>query len=51
MTAAGLDRTDAPRTRRRRRISGWHFVLAPIALVFLTPFLQMVMASLSPASA
>ncbi|MGC3993848.1 MAG: carbohydrate ABC transporter permease [Propionicimonas sp.] len=39
---------DAPR-RRRRRISGWHFVLAPIALVFLTPFLQMVTASLSPA--
>jgi multiple sugar transport system permease protein len=35
--------------RRRRRISGWHFVLAPIALLFLTPFVQMVLASLSPA--
>ncbi|MGC3954780.1 MAG: carbohydrate ABC transporter permease [Propionicimonas sp.] len=35
--------------RRRRRISGWHFVLAPLALIFLTPFAQMVLASLSPA--
>lgn len=35
--------------RRRRRLSGWHFVLAPIALLFLTPFAQMVLASLSPA--
>ncbi len=43
-----LTRTEVPR-RRRRRIDPWHFVLAPIALVFLTPFLQMVMASLSPA--
>lgn len=34
---------------RRRRISGWHFVLAPLALIFLTPFAQMVLASLSPA--
>lgn len=35
--------------RRRTRISGWHFVLAPIALLFLTPFVQMLLASLSPA--
>jgi multiple sugar transport system permease protein len=35
--------------QRRRRISGWHFVLAPLALIFLTPFAQMVLASLSPA--
>ncbi len=35
--------------RRRRRISGWHFVLAPIALLFMTPFVQMLLASLSPA--
>ncbi|MEA4942800.1 MAG: carbohydrate ABC transporter permease [Propionicimonas sp.] len=35
--------------RRRRRISGWHFVLAPLALIFLIPFLQMLLASLSPA--
>ncbi|MCW4457470.1 carbohydrate ABC transporter permease [Microbacterium sp. MPKO10] len=39
----------APRKRRRRRISGWHFVLAPIALVFVIPFVQMIMAALSPA--
>ncbi|MCB0910489.1 MAG: carbohydrate ABC transporter permease [Propionibacteriaceae bacterium] len=49
MTTAELDRTEAPQRRRRRRINPWHFVLAPIALVFLTPFLQMVLASLSPA--
>ncbi len=36
--------------RRRRGMSGWHFVLAPIALLFVIPFAQMVMASLSPAS-
>jgi len=35
--------------RRRARFSGWHFVLAPIALLFLTPFVQMLLASLSPA--
>lgn len=35
--------------RKRRRISGWHLVLAPVALLFLTPFAQMVLASLSPA--
>lgn len=35
--------------RRSRRMSGWHFVLAPIALLFVIPFAQMVMASLSPA--
>ncbi|MBH0082672.1 carbohydrate ABC transporter permease [Salinibacterium sp. SWN167] len=37
------------RTPRRRRMSGWHFVLAPIALLFLLPFVQMFMASVSPA--
>lgn len=36
--------------RRRRRMSGWHFVLVPLALLFVTPFAQMVLASLSPAS-
>ena len=40
--------TPAP-ARKRRRISGWHLVLAPVALLFLTPFAQMVLASLSPA--
>ena len=40
---------DAPRGRRRR-LSGWHFVLIPIALLFVIPFLQMILASLSPAA-
>lgn len=35
--------------RRRRRLSGWHFVLLPIAILFLIPFVQMVLASFSPA--
>lgn len=41
----------APRTRRRRRLpfSGWHFFLLPTALLFVVPFAQMVLASLSPA--
>ncbi|GAB2529650.1 carbohydrate ABC transporter permease [Paramicrobacterium agarici] len=43
-------RTAAPARRRRRTLSGWHFVLAPIALVFVVPFVQMIMAALSPAS-
>lgn len=37
------------RPRRRRGFSGWHLVLAPIALLFVIPFAQMVLASLSPA--
>jgi len=37
-------------TRRRRpRLSGWHFVLMPLALLFMTPFVQMLLAALSPA--
>jgi len=44
---AGVDEV-AP-TRRRRRISGWHFVLAPLALLFMTPFVQMLLAALAPA--
>ncbi|MFF1634549.1 carbohydrate ABC transporter permease [Leifsonia sp. NPDC058248] len=35
--------------RRRRRLSGWHFVLFPIAILFLVPFVQMALASFSPA--
>ncbi|QNO37697.1 carbohydrate ABC transporter permease [Protaetiibacter sp. SSC-01] len=31
------------------RFSPWHFVLAPIALIFVIPFAQMLLASLSPA--
>lgn len=33
-----------------KRLSGWHFVLMPIALLFLIPFLQMVLSSFAPAS-
>lgn len=36
--------------RQSRRISGWHYVLFPIALLFVIPFAQMVLASLSPAA-
>lgn len=42
-------KTGAP-PRRRKRFSGWHFVLAPIALIFVIPFAQMILASLSPAN-
>ena len=44
--------TDLVAPRRQRRmlpISGWHFALLPIALLFLIPFLQMALASFSPA--
>ena len=37
------------RSKRRMRFSGWHFVLFPIAVLFLVPFLQMTLASFSPA--
>ncbi len=33
----------------KARFSMWHLVLAPIALVFVIPFAQMLLASLSPA--
>lgn len=39
-----------PRRRRRRRPSGWHLLLAPVALVFAIPFLQMLLASVTPSS-
>jgi len=38
-----------PRRRRRLPFSGWHFFLLPTALLFVVPFVQMVVASLSPA--
>ena len=41
--------TRGQKTRRRRGFSGWHFVLFPIALLFVIPFVQMLLASLSPA--
>ena len=37
---------EAPR-RRRRRPSGWHLVLIPIALVMATPLLWMLLTSIS----
>jgi multiple sugar transport system permease protein len=37
------------RSPRKHRLSAWHFVLMPIALLFLIPFLQMILASFSPA--
>jgi multiple sugar transport system permease protein len=43
--AAGGPPEAAPR-RRRRRFSPWHFLLAPVALVFLFPLIQLVMTSL-----
>ena len=36
--------------RRRRRPSGWHLVLVPVSILFAIPFVQMFMASVSPAA-
>lgn len=40
------------RTRRPRRLpfSKWHFLLAPVAVLFAIPFVQMFLTSVSPAS-
>lgn len=38
-----------PAKHHHRRFSAWHFVLAPIALIFVIPFAQMFLAALSPA--
>lgn len=43
------DRSSIAR-RKPRKISGWHFVLAPLALLFVLPFVQMLLAALSPQS-
>lgn len=40
---------EPPQRSRKRRLSGWHFVLFPIAILFLVPFAQMALASFSPA--
>lgn len=42
-------RVGAERGHRKRKLSGWHFVLFPIAILFLVPFVQMALASFSPA--
>ncbi|MEO8094251.1 MAG: carbohydrate ABC transporter permease [Pseudolysinimonas sp.] len=36
-------------TRRRLPFSPWHFFLVPVAILFMIPFVQMFLASLSPA--
>ena len=36
--------------RRRKRFSPWHLFLAPVAILFLVPLVQMILASLSPRS-
>ena len=35
----------APRNPPRRRPSAWHLVLAPLSLIFIFPFVQMLFAS------
>jgi multiple sugar transport system permease protein len=42
--AAALERR-APRRPARRRPSAWHLLLAPLALLFVFPFAQMLLAS------
>jgi multiple sugar transport system permease protein len=49
VAAVGRERRAARRPRRRRP-SAWHLVLAPLALLFIFPFVQMVLASLMTAS-
>lgn len=48
-TVAALPDLPAPR-KHKRHISGWHFVLIPISIVFVIPFVQMFLSALSPAS-
>ena len=51
-TAGAAPAQADPRARRRprRRSWQWHLILAPIALVFAAPFVQMVLTSLTPES-
>ncbi len=39
-----------PARRAQRRSWGWHLVLLPVSLLFATPFVQMFLTSLTPAS-
>jgi multiple sugar transport system permease protein len=43
-------RVSAEPSRRKRKhgLSGWHFVLLPLSLLFLVPFLQMVLSAFAP---
>jgi multiple sugar transport system permease protein len=43
--AVGSLERAVPRKRKRRRPSAWHLLLAPLALIFIFPFIQMVLAS------
>lgn len=45
----GAEQAEEPSPRKKREISGWHFVLFPIAILFLVPLAQMMLASFSPA--
>ncbi|MCM3521134.1 carbohydrate ABC transporter permease [Curtobacterium sp. P97] len=47
--ATPAERT-TPRRRRRLPFSPWHLLLAPVALLFLLPFIEMFTTSLEPAS-
>lgn len=38
------------RPRARRRMSPWHLLLAPVALLFALPFVQMVLTSFMPSA-
>jgi multiple sugar transport system permease protein len=46
---AATGRAATRRGRRGKRMSAWHFVLFPLAILFLVPFAQMALASFSPA--
>jgi multiple sugar transport system permease protein len=42
--------TDLPTPAKRMRPSWWHLVLAPVAVVFAIPFVQMFLTSVTPAA-
>jgi multiple sugar transport system permease protein len=48
--ASGRPAAGARRRRRGLPFSPWHLLLAPTAIVFAIPFLEMFLASLTPAS-
>lgn len=39
-----------PKRQKRMRPSWWHLVLAPVAVIFAVPFVQMFLTSVTPAS-
>ncbi len=44
------DRQLPDQKKHKRHFSRWHFVLAPLAIIFAIPFIQMFLSALSPAS-